>query len=217
MTIAGFFLNEPAFFYSLKILKKRKYSVWNAVTQKPLSKIFINCVPVEENRIMEKLQWTKDVFGSKLELRQGTEQIGIIQWESMVSSKAQAMINGKLFILNREFFLSKLEIYDANDQSLLAMVMVNIFNPRSDVVINGKRFELEIKNFWQSQWAWNYNGQEIIRFTSNEFITKDKGEIELHTACNEEVEILILLGLFVRNQFVLFMLLLLFLIVIIVF
>lgn len=167
--------------------------------------------------MMEKLHWTKDVFGSKLELRQGTEQIGKIQWENMVSSKAQAMINGKLFILNREFFLSKLEIYDANDQSLLAMVMVNIFNPRSDVVVNGKRFELEIQNFWQSRWAWKYNGVEIISFTSNEFITKDKGEIELQTACNEEVEILILLGLFVRNQFVLFMLLImLFLLVIIV-
>ena len=165
---------------------------------------------------MEKLQWTKDIFGSKLELRQGYESIGKIQWESMVSSKAQAMINGKLFILNREFFLSKLEIFDANDQSLLGTVMVNIFNPRSDVLINGKRFELEIHNFWQSRWSWKYNGAEIIRFTSNEFITKDKGEIELLTTCTEEVEILILLGLFVRNQFVLFMLLVLLLIVIII-
>jgi hypothetical protein len=166
---------------------------------------------------MEKLQWTKDIFGSKLELRQGTEQIGKIQWENMISSKAQAMINGKLFILNREFFLSKLEIYDANDQSLLGMVMVNIFNPHSDVVLNGKRFELEIKNFWQSRWTWKYSGQEIITFTSNEFITKDKGEIELHTACSEEVEILILLGLFVRNQFILFMLLILLLLLLFIF
>jgi hypothetical protein len=158
---------------------------------------------------MEKLQWTKDVFGSRLELKNGNELIGKIQWANMVSSKAQAMINGKLFALNREFFLSKLEIYDANDQSLLAMVMINFFNPKSDVVINGKRFELEIKNFWQSRWAWKFNGSEIISFTSNEFITKDKGDIELHTPLNEEIEILILLGLFVRNQFVLFMLLLL--------
>lgn len=166
---------------------------------------------------MEKLQWTKDIFGSKLELRQGYDSIGKIQWENMISSKAQAMINGKLFVLNREFFLSKLEIYDANDQSLLGMVMVNIFNPRSDVVINGKRFELEIKNFYQSQWSWKYNGAEIIRFTSNEFITKDKGEIELFTSCNEEVEILILLGLFVRNQFILYMLLILLVIVFVIF
>ncbi len=165
---------------------------------------------------MEKLQWTKEVFGSRLELRQGSESIGKIQWESMVSSKAQAMINGKLFLLNREFFLSKLEIYDANDQSLLGTVMVNIFNPRSDVVINGKRFELEIQNFWQSRWSWKYNGSEIITFTSNEFITKDKGDIELTTTVSEEVEILISLGLFVRNQFVLFMLLIILLIVIIV-
>jgi hypothetical protein len=200
----------------LKILKKRKYSVVFGICPNPFRKNFINCVPVEENRIMEKLQWTKDIFGSKLELRQGTEQIGKIQWENMVSSKAQAMINGKLFILNREFFLSKLEIYDANDQSLLGMVMVNIFNPRSDVVLNGKRFELEIQNFWQSRWSWKYNGSEIINFTSNEFITKDKGEIELLTSCNEEVEILILLGLFVRNQFILFMLLLLFLVVVVI-
>ena len=166
---------------------------------------------------MEKLQWTKDIFGSKLELRQGTEGIGKIQWENMLSSKAQAMINGKLFILNREFFLSKLEIYDANDQSLLGTVMVNLFNPRSDVVVNGKRFELEIQNFYQSRWSWKYNGAEIIKFTSNEFITKDKGEIELLTSCNDEVEVLILLGLFVRNLFIIFMLLILLVLFIVIF
>jgi hypothetical protein len=156
---------------------------------------------------MEKLQWTKDIFGSKLEINQGEEQVGKIHWENMLSSKAQAMINGKLFILNRDFFLSKLEIYDANDQSLLGMVMVNMFSPRSDVVLNGKHFELEINNFWQSRWSWKYNGEEIITFTSNEFITKDKGVVEIFTSNSEEVEILILLGLFVRNQFILFMLL----------
>ncbi len=156
---------------------------------------------------MDKLQWTKDIFGSKLEIRRGAELIGKIQWENMVSPKAQAMINGKLFTLNREFFLSKLEIYDANDQSLLGMVMINLFNPRSNVIINGKCFELEISNFWQSRWSWKFNGTNIISYTSNEFITKGKGDIELFTTLNDEVEILILLGLFVRNQFVLFMLL----------
>ena len=165
---------------------------------------------------MEKLQWTKDIFGSKLEIRQGNERIGKIHWENMISSKAQAMINGKLFTLNREFFLSKMEIYDANDRSLLGMVMVNLFSPRSDVVINGKRFELEIQNFWQSRWSWKYNGVEIVKFTSQEFITKDKGIIELTTACNEEIEILILLGLFVRNQFILFMLLLLLILLLVI-
>ncbi len=79
---------------------------------------------------MEKLQWTKDLFGSKLEIRQGDEAIGEINWENMVSSKAQALINGRLFALNREFFLSKLEIFNANDHSLLAMVMINMFNPQ---------------------------------------------------------------------------------------
>ncbi len=165
---------------------------------------------------MEKLHWVKEVFGSKLEVFQGNDSIGKIQWESMVGSKAQAIINGKLFMLNREFFLSKLEIYDANDQSLLGTVMVNIFNPRSDVVLNGKRFELEIQNFWQSRWSWKYNGAEIITFTSNEFITKDKGDIELATTVTEEVEILILLGLFVRNQFILFMLLILLVVLIVI-
>lgn len=165
---------------------------------------------------MEKLRWSKDVFGAKLEIERGNELIGKIQWDNMISSRAQAMINGKLFLLNREFFLSKLEIYDANDQSLLAMVMINLFNPRSDVVINGKRFELEIKNFWQSRWSWKFNGDEIISYTSNEFITKDKGEIELCSTCNEEVEILILLGLFVRNQFVLFMLMILLVLILII-
>ena len=165
---------------------------------------------------MEKLQWTKNVFGSKLEIRQKEELIGKIQWDNMLSSKAQAMINGKLFSLNREFFLSKLEIYNANDQSLIASVMVNLFNPRSDVVINGKRFELEISNFWQSRWSWKFNDEEIITYTSSEFITKDKGYIELHTTFCDEVDVLVLLGLFVRNQFILFMLLLLLILIMIV-
>ena len=165
---------------------------------------------------MDKLHWTKEIFGSRLEIRRKEEIIGRIQWENMVSSRAQAVINGKLFALNREFFLSKLEIYDANDQSLLGTVMVNFFNPRSDVVINGKRFELEIKNFWQSRWSWKFNGAEIITYTSNEFITKEKGEIDLFTTCNEEVEILILLGLFVRNQFILFMLLMLLIVILVI-
>lgn len=165
---------------------------------------------------MEKLQWTKDILRGKVEIRRGDETIGNIHWGNLLSSKAQAMINGRLFSLNREFFLSKLEIYDANDQSLLGTVMVNLFNPKSDVIINGKRFELEIKNFWQSQWSWKFNGSEIIVYRSNEFVMKEKGDIELYTTCNEEVEILILFGLFVRNQFILFMLFLIILIFVII-
>ncbi|HPT31728.1 MAG TPA: hypothetical protein PLW67_07805, partial [Prolixibacteraceae bacterium] len=111
----------------------------------------------------------------------------------------------------------KLEIYDGKDQSLLACVMVNLFNPRSDVIINGKRFELEIKNFWQSRWAWKFNGTEVVSFVSNEFVTKEKGEIDLYSACNDEVEIMILLGLFVRNQFILVILFLLLIILLIIF
>ena len=58
---------------------------------------------------MEKLQWLKDVLGPRLEIRRGEELIGSIQWENMLSSKAQAMIAGRLFMLNRDFFLSKLD------------------------------------------------------------------------------------------------------------
>lgn len=165
---------------------------------------------------MEKLSWSKEIFGSKLELMQGNEKIGSINWENMLSSKAQAIINGRLFTLNREFFLSKLEIFDSNSQSLLGTIMINFFNTRSDVLINGKRFELEIKNFWQSKWSWKFNGNDIITYTSHEFITKDKGTIELASPMNDEVEILILLGLFVRNQFILFILLAMLVIVFII-
>jgi uncharacterized protein YxjI len=134
----------------------------------------------------------------------------------MVSSKAQAIINGRLFALNREFFLSKLEIYDGNSQALLATIMINFMNTRSDVVINGKRFVLEVKNFWQSRWSWKFDGNDIITYTSHEFITKDKGTIEVATPITEEVEILILLGLFVRNQFILLILLVLLILLIVI-
>ena len=165
---------------------------------------------------MERLSWTKDIFGSKLDIQQGTEKIGNINWESMLSSKAQAIINGRLFTLNREFFLSKLEIYDGNSQALLATIMINFLNTRSDVVINGKRFVLEVKNFWQSRWSWKFDGNDIITYTSHEFITQDKGTIELATPITDEVEILILLGLFVRYQFILLILLVLLVLLVII-
>lgn len=165
---------------------------------------------------MEKLVWIKEIFGSKLEILLGNERVGSIRWQNMFSGKASADFNGKSFFLKREVLSSKLEIYDSKGQSLLACVSVNLFNPRTDVIINGKRFELEIKNFWQSRWSWKFNGAEVIAFTSNEFITREKGDIELFSSCKEEVEIMILLGLFVRNQFVLIMLFLLFLLVLII-
>lgn len=71
------------------------------------------------------------------------------------------------------------------------------------------------KEFFQSRWSWKFNGSEVIVFTSNEFITREKGDIELFSTCKDEVEILILLGLFVRNQFVLFMVFLLILLILI--
>ncbi|WP_299579046.1 hypothetical protein [uncultured Sunxiuqinia sp.] len=158
---------------------------------------------------MEKLYWTKGIFKNQLHLTRNNEQIGLIEWKNMFSSEALATMKGKRFILNRDFFLSKLEISDTNNRAPLASIMINLFHPKSDVVINGKRFELEIKNFWQSRWAWKFNGQEIIIFQSYELLSKDKGQIEIYSADTDELELLILLGLFVRNQLILFMLLLL--------
>ena len=166
---------------------------------------------------MERYFWSKGILKNQLEILHGSEQIGSIVWESLVGSKAHGMIKGRRFVLNREFFLSKLEIYDANNQALLGSIMINLFNPKSDIIINGKRFELEVKNFWQSRWSWKFNGDELITYQSNEFLSKDKGTIEVFTACTEEIEILLLLGLFVRNQFVLFMLMILILLLIVIF
>jgi len=166
---------------------------------------------------MEIYFWTKGILKKQLDIFRGSERIGFIIWESFFGSKAHGMINGRRFVLNREFFLSKLEIYDANNQALLGTIMVNLFNPKSDIIINGKRFELEVKNFWQSRWSWKFNGDELITYQSNEFITKDKGTIEVFTASTEEIEVLLLLGLFVRSQFILFMLMILVLFLIIIF
>lgn len=166
---------------------------------------------------MERYYWSKGVLKNNLEIVYGTERIGSIVWESLIGSKAHGMLNNRRFILNREFFLSKLEIYDANTEALLGTIMVNLFNPRSEIVINGKRFELEVKNFWQSRWSWKFNGDELITYQSNEFLSKDRGTIEVFVANTEETEILLLLGLFVRNQFILFMLILFILLLIIIF
>jgi len=165
---------------------------------------------------VENLQWKRDILGSYLQINNGTNQIGNINWSNILSSTAQAIINGRFFTLKRDTFLSKIEIFDSHDQSLLGTVMVNVFNPKSDVVINGKRYEFEIKNFWQSKWSWKFDGKEIIVFNSNKLIFKEKGEINILTTYNEETEILILLGLFVRNQFVLYLLLLLIIVLFIV-
>ena len=166
---------------------------------------------------MERYFWSKGILKNNLEIFHGSERIGFIVWESLIGSKAHGMINDRRFVLNREFFLSKLEIYDANNQALLGSIMINLFNPKSEIIINGKRFELEVKNFWQSRWSWKFNGDELITYQSQEFLTKDKGTIEVFTASTEEIEILLLLGLFVRNQFILFMLMILILLLIVIF
>lgn len=166
---------------------------------------------------MDRLRWTKNISGTRIDILRGEEPIGSIRWDNRYSTRAQAIINGKLFVLNREFFISKIEIYDSNGQSLLGMILISLFNQRYDVVINGKRFELEIHNLWQSRWSWKFNGDEIITFSTNSLISKDQGLIDMCATCNEEVDILILLGLVVRNQFIPIMLVLLLIILLIIF
>lgn len=166
---------------------------------------------------MERYYWSKPVLGRHLEITRGNEPIGSVVWESSIGSKAYGTIDGHRFMLNRDFFISKLEIYDTNNGALLGTIMINLFNPRSEIIVNGKRFELEIKNFWQSRWSWKFNGDELISYQSNEFLSKDKGMIEVYTGNTEEIEILLLLGLFVRNQLILFMLIILLLVIIVIF
>jgi len=165
---------------------------------------------------MEQLYWSKKLLGNELTIKRGQEEIGSIVWSNFISSRAQATINGRHFSLNREFMLPKLEIYDAGNQALLCSIIINVFNPRSDALINGKRFELEIRNFWQSRWSWKFNDAEIITYQSNEMLSHDKGQIEIFTTCNEEIEILLLMGLFIRNQFLLIILILAFLLLLII-
>lgn len=165
---------------------------------------------------MDRLNWSKGLFKNKLVITRNGEQIGLITWNRFFSGEALATINGRRFMLDRDFFLSKLEISDATNQAPLASIMINLFNPKSDLVLNGKRFELEIKNFWQSRWAWKFNGQEIIVFESHELLSKDRGEIGIYSSDSEELEVLLLLGLFVRNQLVLFMLFLLVIVLIVI-
>ncbi len=158
---------------------------------------------------MARLEWNKNIFGANLEITRGDEIVGSVQWQSMFSNKARAEFRGKTFFISRDLLLFRLEVFDGKTQSLIGRLSVNLFHPRSDIIVNGKRFELEMKNFWLSRWVWKFNGDEIITFTSNESIISEKGAIELFSACNEEVEILILLGLVLRSQFILIILLLL--------
>jgi hypothetical protein len=153
---------------------------------------------------MEKLEWNKNIFGANLKITRGDEIVGSVQWQNMFSNKARAEFRGKTFFISRDIMLSRLEVFDGKGQALIGRLSVNLFHP-----------ELEMKNFWQSRWVWKFNGDEIITFTSNEFIIRDKGVIELYSACNEEVEILILLGLVLRNQFILVILLFLLILVLV--
>ena len=165
---------------------------------------------------MGSLRWKKNLSGTRMDIWKDEELVGTIRWDNILSASAQAILYGKLFVLNREFILSKLEIYDSNGQSLLGTVFINLFNPRHDVVINGKRFELEIQNLWQSRWSWKFNGDDIISYSTNSVITKDRGSIDMCTTCNDEIDILILLGLAVRNQFIPFMVIFILIILLII-
>jgi hypothetical protein len=105
-------------------------------------------------------------------------------------------------LVQRDFFSTKLEIFDEGSQILLGSGSLSLFNLKGEIVINGKRFELDVRNVWQSGWSWKFNGAELMNFRCNDLLSKSLGTIDVYTANTEEVEMLLLLGLLVRNQFI---------------
>ena len=164
----------------------------------------------------KKLFWTKNIFEKEMSITSEQSEIGKINWNSFLSYEAVATFQGHGFILNRNFFLFKSDVLDINTRAMLGSIMVSVFNPRSTVVINRKCFTLEISNFWQSRWAWKFNDQEIIVFHTNDLLMKNKGTIEVSASDCEELEILILMGLLVRNQFFFYIIIIAILLLIVV-
>ena len=149
----------------------------------------------------KKLFWTKNMLDKEMSITNEQSEIGKINWSNFLSSEAVATFQGHGFILNRNFFLLKSDVLDINTRAVLGSIVMSIFNPRNTVVINRKCFILEINNLWQSRWTWKFNDREIIVFQTHDFLMKNKGTIEVSASDCEELEILILLGLMVRNQF----------------
>ena len=153
---------------------------------------------------MEKLCWSRDRFkGNKLIITDRGETVGAIERGKLFYSEATAVLNGRRFFLKRDFLLFKFEIYDANNQTLLGTVILGPLNSRSELLLNGKRFVLEINNFQQTNWCWRFDGQRIITYKAPGLLSKARGEAELFIPETEELEILLLLGMFIRNQFIL--------------
>ncbi|MCL1821317.1 MAG: hypothetical protein FWG22_00670 [Prolixibacteraceae bacterium] len=158
---------------------------------------------------MENFTWSKDLVSPDYTINSGNEKMGFIRSEGLFGNRALAEFDGKSFLIRRDFFVSNLEIFDGKHEARLASLSSNFFTLRGELIINGKRFEIEAKNGLQSGWMWKFDGEEIITYNSDAKLSRQRGTIEVATVCNEEIEILILMGLYLHNH-VLTMILLIF-------
>jgi hypothetical protein len=139
------------------------------------------------------LTWKKGIFKRAHEFYDGDKLVGTMKdrtWSQIVD----ASMNGKNYcFVTKGFFKRETSIVNPENDQVYGIITYKTWRRKATISYSNKEVFWEYENFWNTKWSiYDTNGTKVHYFGRNA-----SGEIE----CNEQNDVLILAGMFIRNYY----------------
>ena len=129
---------------------------------------------------------------NKKGLFENNQPVGEIQHKAFSSETLANLKGTKLRIEKLNWYGSVYYIYDQANQELLGQTKFNFWGSKAEIIIRGQHFLFCTRNFWDSEWAIESEGRDLVRFETKTVGGTISGE--------EDVELLTLIGFFLIHH-----------------
>ena len=138
-----------------------------------------------------QLTWKSNFFSTKRSLFENDQLVGEIHHKTFSDDTLAYLKDVKVLIKKLNWYGSEYYIYDQVTQEQIGRAKFNFWGSKAEIFIGEQHLLFRSRNFWDSKWAIEEEGKDIVRFETKMVGGTISGE--------ENTELLSLLGLFLIN------------------
>lgn len=141
----------------------------------------------------------KKALNSKINILDRDSEVGFVQFGNFKSDAAGVFGTKKYQFKKKNFWSGNYDVYREDNQQLIGEVIFSTWKMRAEIsLINGEKFVIKSKNFWNTQWTMDDTNRDVVDFEQTRNFWTNEGTVTANVNDNEKMGLLVLLGIFVN-------------------